>query len=257
MRALVLALVACTAADADPAPAVTITNLGPGRFVIDGKAKLRTAASIEGLRDGKWTPVSQYFDLGAGYRLVDTCSAKTSDCVELAGTLTPVPWSGMTCSSQCNMSCRANAPLPAGDYRLVVTTCDGASTIAGPSFHFDFDATPFERLGLTDDVTAATIARDGGHAKTLDDKARASLLALLRDRKGFATDIRKNCGRSAHPVAVVLSRAPGGHAEPVELSIDLACDHILAVFGAEHTTEAAFFDPSDAAWRAFVDQQKL
>jgi len=144
MRALILlATVACAGATAAPSPAVAIANGKPGAFTLEAKAtvKLRLVASIEALRDGKWTDVSKYADLGTGYRLVERCERKPSPptCIELAAgaKLSPVPWTGMSCSSQCNMDCDKNAPLPAGDYRLVVTTCDGAATFAGPAFRFD------------------------------------------------------------------------------------------------------------------------
>ncbi len=137
---------ACSGAQAGP-PALSITNGKPGVFTLAAKSavKLRVLASIEGLRDGKWSDVSRSFDLGAGFRLVAQCDTHRPEkpaaqaCVELAaGTqLVPVPWSGMSCSSQCNKLCDKNAPLPAGDYRLVVTSCDGATTYTGPAFHFD------------------------------------------------------------------------------------------------------------------------
>jgi hypothetical protein len=123
------------------APAVTITNSsGQGHFQIQTHepVKLQTIATIEGLRSGKWTPIS--VDLGEGYKLLDHCEAKPPPCVAVNGTLTPPPWTGMSCSSQCNDECDKNAPVSAGEYRLVVKTCDGASTITGPSFHFDGQA---------------------------------------------------------------------------------------------------------------------
>lgn len=140
---------ACRIAEASPPPAVSITNGKPGAFTLEAKAsvKLRVLASIEGLRDSKWVDVSTGFDLGAGYRLVARCDGPVrapgaqpeSACLELAigDTLTPVPWSGMSCSSQCNSTCKKNTPLPVGDYRLVVTTCDLATTFRGPAFHLD------------------------------------------------------------------------------------------------------------------------
>jgi hypothetical protein len=147
-RLLVTGLVCAGAiAAAGPPPGVSITNGKPGAFVLQARTavKLRLIASIESLRDGKWSDVSQRFDLGGGYRLVAQCESRrpgkpaADACVELAADakLVPVPWSGMSCSSQCNGDCDKNVPLPAGDYRLVVTTCDGATSFAGPAFHFD------------------------------------------------------------------------------------------------------------------------
>jgi hypothetical protein len=138
MRALlVLAIAACTAATAAPGPAVTVANGRPGEFTIEAKAaiRLRSIGAIQGLRDGRWADVS--VDLDTGYKLVQ-CDTKP-DCLDLAAgaKLSPRPWTGMSCSSQCTHACDKNAPRPAGEYRLVVTSCDGNATFAGPSFHFD------------------------------------------------------------------------------------------------------------------------
>ena len=142
-----LGAAACNAAEAGPPRSVSITNGQPGSFTLEAKSavKLRTLAAIEALHDGTWSDVSKHFDLGAGYRLVAQCDTRrpakpsATACVDLAAgaKLAPVPWSGMSCSSQCNGECDKNVPLPAGDYRLVVTTCDGATTFTGPAFHFD------------------------------------------------------------------------------------------------------------------------
>lgn len=281
MRALLLFAVACGSATAAPPPAVTITNLGPGRFALDATSaiKLKTVASLEVHRDGKWISVSDAFDVGKGYRLVATCGGTAADCVDLAagGALVPVAWSGFDCSAQCNGTCRANAPQPAGDYRLVVTTCDGKTTFTGPAFHFDFDGTPFERAGLTDDVTAATVVRADlpakgydpaataaadriaglvvrGTPQALDAKSRDALLALLRDRKGLAHDVDKRC-KSDHHVGFALARP---HGETVELTIDFACNRVFAAYGGgangPRTVATAFFDGSRAAWLAFAKQ---
>ena len=106
-------------------------------FALEAKSgvKLLTVAAIEGKRDGKWTAMP--VDVGDGYKLVAACTPNPDRCNENKGKHEPVPWTGMSCSSQCNGTCDKNAPLPAGEYRLVVRTCDGAQTIAGPSFQFD------------------------------------------------------------------------------------------------------------------------
>ncbi len=147
LTGLVCGAIACNPTHAGTPPAVSITNGKPGAFTLEARSavKLRLLASIEGLRGGTWSDVSKSFDLGAGYRLVAQCETRRPEkpaaqaCIALAagGKLAPVPWSGMSCSSQCNGDCDKNVPLPAGDYRLVVTTCDGATTFTGPAFHFD------------------------------------------------------------------------------------------------------------------------
>ena len=141
-----------------------------------------------------------------------------------------------------------------GDYRLVVKTCDGASSFTGPTFHFRFDVSPFVHAGLTDDVSGVTVARADlpakgyepgapatadriaglvvrGTPQAIDTKARDALLALLRDGKGFTQDVDKRC-KSDHHVAFSLSRAPGGtRVETVELTIDFTCNRVFAAYG--------------------------
>jgi hypothetical protein len=132
------ALAACSPVAADPAPPVTITNVSVGKFSIEATkspVKLQVVADIQGLRDGKWQ--SMPVDAGRGYRLLSGCGDIKDTCITVATKIEPVPWTGMSCSSQCNKTCDKNAPLAAGDYRLVVKTCDDGKPIAGPSFHFD------------------------------------------------------------------------------------------------------------------------
>jgi hypothetical protein len=84
-------------------------------------------------KDGGWEPLI-HLDLDS-MKLVETCGEKVGACVSLdAGrTLRPVPWSGMSCSSQCNDSCNKNVPRT-GIHRFVVKTCDGAERFEGPPF---------------------------------------------------------------------------------------------------------------------------
>jgi len=141
MRTLAfLALAACSAAGADPKPALTIANGKPGAFTLTANeaVKLKTVASIERKDDkGKWADISKGFDVGVGYRLIAACTDKAPECVSIAagGTLSPEPWTGYTCSSQCNGDCDKNGRYGEGDYRLVVTSCDGKATFTGPVFH--------------------------------------------------------------------------------------------------------------------------
>ena len=134
-------LAACAGAAAQPTPVIVVTNGKPGAFTIVANAttKLATLARIEAMRDGKWVDVSRGFDAGDGYRLIEACDPKPPTCFDMAAGAkrVPVPWSGMSCSSQCNGTCDKNGPLPAGDYRLVVTTCDGTIPFTGPTFRFD------------------------------------------------------------------------------------------------------------------------
>ena len=140
MKLLLLFTIACSSAVADPRPALTIANGKPGEFTLTANSavELATVASIETLRDGKWIQISKNFDLGDGYRLIAGCGGKPDKCTKLAagGMLTPVPWSGYSCSSQCNQTCDKNVQYGEGDYRLVVTSCDGKQTFTGAAFHW-------------------------------------------------------------------------------------------------------------------------
>ncbi len=48
--------------------------------------------------------------------------------------LTPSPWMGWTCASQCIPSCRSNSPEEDGEYRVVLRTCDEKTTFVGVPF---------------------------------------------------------------------------------------------------------------------------
>jgi hypothetical protein len=84
------------------------------------------------LGNGSFQPL-QNLDLGS-MKLVSSCDQRLSQCVSVAErTLRPVPWSGMSCSSQCNHSCDKNVRLY-GRFRFVVRTCDGQNRFEGPVF---------------------------------------------------------------------------------------------------------------------------
>lgn len=69
-------------------------------------------------------------------RLVESCAAKTGSCLTLrAGDLLrPVPWSGFSCSSQCNLNCDKNFHYSKARFRFVVKSCDGAQRFEGAVF---------------------------------------------------------------------------------------------------------------------------
>jgi len=67
-------------------------------------------------------------------KLVTSCDQHVGRCVRVDERgLRPVPWTGMSCSSQCNHICRSNVPR-SGRFRFVVTTCDGRQRFVGPVF---------------------------------------------------------------------------------------------------------------------------
>src|SRR5687767_3460604 len=92
---------------------LTITNLMPRQFELTSDRALGIASTARIERrgdDGRWSPIES-LDNGPGYRLVTNCDDTPPACVELAAgaKLRPIPLSGMSCTSQCNDSCSANA----------------------------------------------------------------------------------------------------------------------------------------------------
>ena len=75
----------------------------------------------------------QNLDLSS-MKLVASCAQSASACVRVDERgLRPVPWSGMSCSSQCNRTCDKNQRL-SGRFRFVVKSCDGKTRYEGPVF---------------------------------------------------------------------------------------------------------------------------
>jgi hypothetical protein len=118
------------------APAVQVLN-GPRpgslELRVNGTAEVSSELIVERqLDDGSFEPL-QNLDLGS-MRLVASCDQRINACVRIDERgLRPVPWSGMSCSSQCNRSCDKNVRLH-GRFRFVVTSCDGKSRFEGPVF---------------------------------------------------------------------------------------------------------------------------
>lgn len=78
------------------------------------------------------------YPIGGIIQLIESCDKQldAGTCVSLPakGTITPVPWTGFTCDSQCPRACRANAYLGPGVFRYVVKSCDGKRQWASPYF---------------------------------------------------------------------------------------------------------------------------
>jgi hypothetical protein len=135
MFALVCAL-GFVAGAHDTAKLSLTTSGAPGSLVITnhGSAEIQLirAIKIEHKTGDRWQPVE------AEFKLVADCAevpAKADKCVRLASqaSLTVVPWTGFSCSGQCNRSCRANVKYPAGRYRFVVASCsDGVAHTSDP-----------------------------------------------------------------------------------------------------------------------------
>jgi hypothetical protein len=118
------------------APAVQIRNgPSPGSLEIrvNETAELAPELIVERqLGDGSFEPLHN-LDLGS-MKLVTRCDQPINTCVRVDERgLRPVPWSGMSCSSQCNRSCDKNVRLH-GRFRFVATSCDGKTRFEGPVF---------------------------------------------------------------------------------------------------------------------------
>jgi hypothetical protein len=117
-------------------PAVQVRNRpSPGslKLRLNGTAELAPELIVERqLGDGSFEPL-QNLDLGS-MRLVTSCDQRINTCVRVDERgVRPVPWSGMSCSSQCNHSCDKNVRLH-GRFRFVVRSCDGELRFEGPVF---------------------------------------------------------------------------------------------------------------------------
>jgi hypothetical protein len=272
--------------------ALGLTNVFPGTLAIentsDAPVRLATVPVIETPSSaGVWTKV-EGLDLeglpGKGMRLVESCSDTPAECVTIPphGVFHPVRWSGMSCSAQCNGTCRANAYL-GGRYRWVVKLCDGGAQIAGPPFDLPKELAEHDRVGVTQELVSATAARidaippkwDGtvpaspsaiaampvrpGSEHPMDPVDLATLVALLRDAKNFDDQIEKRCAMKTL-VGFRFVRRPAStiptHEEPAELVVDFTCMALFVVHGGEGTkprvVAATHFDPARAAMVALV-----
>ncbi|WP_315826630.1 MULTISPECIES: hypothetical protein [unclassified Bradyrhizobium] len=124
------------AADAPASAAVEIRN-GPTPGALElrvhGTVELSPELIVEQQRDdGSFKRVT-YLDRDT-IRLVASCDQRPGTCVTIDERgLRPAPWSGMSCSSQCNRRCDRNFPMH-GRFRFVVMSCDGATRFEGPVF---------------------------------------------------------------------------------------------------------------------------
>ncbi len=287
-----LAPSASAATPAAAIPAIGLTNVFPGTLAIentgDTPVRLVTTPVIEEPSSaGVWTKV-EGLDLEGipnhGLRLVESCTDTPGACVTIPPhtVFHPVRWSGMSCSSQCNGTCRANAYL-GGRFRWVVKLCDGGAELTGPPFDLPRELADHDRVGVTQELVSATAARidaippkwDGtapasptaiaampvrpGSEHPVDPADLASLVALLRDAKSYDDQIEKRCAMKTL-VGFRLVRRPAStiptHEEPAELVLDFTCMAMFVVHGGEGTKPrvvgATHFDPGRAAFVALV-----
>ena len=125
-----------TPAPPPPPPRVELRNgAKPGalEIVVTGSFELDAELMVEReIKSGGFEPVKN-LDLGS-MKLVSSCDQTIGKCVKIEdAVLRPVPWSGMSCSAQCNGSCDKNVQR-SGRHRFVVRTCDGKTRFEGPVF---------------------------------------------------------------------------------------------------------------------------
>jgi hypothetical protein len=101
-----------------------VANTGSTTLSID------SALAIEHESGGRFAPLE-----GMGrVTLRGSCTAAAPRCVTLApgAEIFPPDWLGTTGDAQC--ACEECGPAPAGRYRFIAKSCDGAKTYAGEPF---------------------------------------------------------------------------------------------------------------------------
>lgn len=280
---------------------VAIRNVLPGLFEItndtDAPKQVALDATIERRgTDGNFAE-EKGLDNGKGYRLVEDCAAAAPPaCVTIAphATLRPVAFKGLSCSAQCNATCRANSWLGPGAFRLTLKTCGAdaaaAAPFSGPTFELP-DARSdkaFERWALGQDALRtiamklddpppswkgdeppatgkiAGFAVKGGSERALTPAQLRVFVGLLQDPKGFDDETAKRCAMK-DLVGFRLARLPqttgGAREDVVEIAIDRTCDAFFAARGGDNGTKrtlhASHYDPSSAAFQALLKELKL
>lgn len=257
-------------------PALAIANLGPGMFALHAPRALRvsTLARIEyQTLDGRWTGYDSA-DSANTYRLLDACpetAGTIAACRLLAAgeAVVPVPWSGQSCSGQCDATCPAET-FHAGIHRLVVLGCDDSNARhEGPPFQMPTTAPMVARWRAASDLEHATISRlDAGKppdrvepgspdriagfsivpgsSREIDTAVMADLLEWLRAPDGFNDKVVRRCSRGAMVGFVLKHKLPNGAGESSELALDFTCNSLILV--REHAKSRAltssFFDAS-------------
>jgi len=116
---------------------ISILNLDtPGSFIVKniGSKPIRMSSQIrvQVYKNSAWQDVPS-----TSLSFVIACTAKSNTkCVEISagGTIAPIPWTGFSCSVQCDIACRANAYYGPGKFRFVIHACDDKQTYFGSPF---------------------------------------------------------------------------------------------------------------------------
>lgn len=92
-------------------------------------AEVRSRLELQRRNGERWEEVS-----AARIELRFSCEDEAAECVTLAPGAVYIPpaWLGTQGDAQC--TCTRCAPAPAGTYRFVATSCNGAHTIPGDAF---------------------------------------------------------------------------------------------------------------------------
>ncbi|WP_316205807.1 hypothetical protein [Bradyrhizobium sp. SZCCHNS1012] len=124
------------AADAGGDAAVEIHNgprFGELELRAHGTVELASELIVEQQRDDGTFERAGDLDRDS-LKLVASCDRPPGTCVRIDERgLRPKPWSGMSCSSQCNRGCDRNFPMY-GRFRFVVMSCDGRTRFEGAVF---------------------------------------------------------------------------------------------------------------------------
>lgn len=139
LTAVAGSLMSCASPPSSPeAAAVEVKNLDkPGAFEVrtNGIA-VASRGEIEELVGQKWI-------VAVPYRLFEKCPEKLSQsCITGKDKILPVPWTGYSCSSQCEVPCKKNVYRGPGEFRLVVFSCDRKRRFESPVFKMPADSKP-------------------------------------------------------------------------------------------------------------------
>lgn len=116
---------------------IVVERLWTGEIAIsveeheDERVSLQRAMIVEQQVGERWNRVE-----ASGLTLRADCSTEAPACVELSrgGALRPPPWSTRSGKGQCTTATEGT-PVPAGRYRVVVTTCGGGHRVESAPFN--------------------------------------------------------------------------------------------------------------------------
>ena len=135
-----LAAISCPAAAEEwhgivASPVQVHNGSSPGSLVVRATRPTALAPDliVERQLPDKGFAVVRNLDLDS-LHLLRSCGQSVRTCIEIGTNgLSPVPWTGMSCSSQCQRTCDKNERLH-GHFRFVVLSCDRKTRYAGSTF---------------------------------------------------------------------------------------------------------------------------